>query len=126
VSCLASGRRLLHDCRYVHPQGQTLKRPSNAPATGNQGQKPAPAEAHAPSRWHRISTKVGTIAKRRLESRFSNRRIYLDVKGEWVGASGFEPPASWSRIRRCTIATWNYYQAGHMMYIDSDSRAKLK
>jgi carboxypeptidase C (cathepsin A) len=22
--------------------------------------------------------------------------------------------------------TWNYYQAGHMMYIDSDSRAKLK
>jgi carboxypeptidase C (cathepsin A) len=21
---------------------------------------------------------------------------------------------------------WNYYQAGHMMYIDSDSRAKLK
>jgi carboxypeptidase C (cathepsin A) len=21
---------------------------------------------------------------------------------------------------------WNYYQAGHMMYIDSDSKAKLK
>ena len=70
--------------RYVHPQARRQGR------HGARAQRPVGrATAQSGSTWSGVGTKLGTKAKRRLETKISNRRIYLKCKrmfgrGEWI------------------------------------------
>ena len=65
------------------------RKPSNARATAMPARSPRPPRHTPRSTWSGVGTKLGTIAKRRLGIKFSNRRIYLNCKrisgrGEWI------------------------------------------
>jgi len=89
--------------RYTHPHVHTVREAIERARNGHDAASPRPPapsphwiprppthRKHRPrSQWLGVGTKLGTIAKRRLGTKISNRRIYLKCKrisgrGEWI------------------------------------------